>query len=327
LTPLTNPQKMSRMRRRAFNGGERWYPSPSTPLGAAALGAAALGAALLGACARAPSSKPLAGAERPAQGREASAVKRPERPAAEAPVRVADAEALYERACNLGSALACNRLGVAREHDVERAIPLFERSCTLGLTRGCTNLAYMLTQDPARVGQGAALFEKSCQASDAIACAGLADLHYSGGGIPKDDARAFASYERACALEHWTACASSGWMMRRQEGGARDRKLALARFRAGCEHRDYRSCYGLGVAMVEDAQNQHETARGEEWLDFACEHGELGACVFLGFRLILPDGTIPIAAQRSLTRACKLGHDEACLLDGRTRLPVGTGPD
>jgi TPR repeat protein len=159
------------------------------------------------------------------------------------------ADALYDRACQLGDDKGCVSLAIHIASDIprvadgpRRAVALFERTCQRAYGPGCMNLAYAyggvdshgtVTVDHERAH---VLFEKACTLGEAFGCM-AAGLDFAEGRKPfsKDMARAFPLYEKACDMGHGDACLSlSAW-------------------------------YGQGIGVPADS------ARSKEYWDRACK--------------------------------------------------------
>mgnify|MGYP000287634253 CR=1 FL=1 len=137
----------------------------------------------------------------------------------------------YEKACELGSAAACNNLGVlyhtGRGGEVleTRAQASYERACDGGLGPGCFNLARL--QDRGAENAPLALpvlqkFERACDLDHGPACLLLARWLQVGQRVDPDPARASALWQRACELGEAEACVKAD----RQRASKRHKKPA-----------------------------------------------------------------------------------------------------
>lgn len=220
--------------------------------------------------------------------------------------------ALYQRACDLGSPVACNDLGILFESEPNRAVPLLERACALGLPRGCSNLAYFVAREPNGLDRATELVDGACAKSDAWACVQLGDYTYGGPKVTHQHGRAFTAYERGCELHDWTGCARAAWMLREGRGVARNVGRATERFRMACQNEEYGGCYGLGATLIEDAQNESDWRRALEWLDLACSHDHADACALQALEIAKAHGGLTPESERLFARACRLGSEHAC---------------
>src|SRR6185503_15175184 len=94
----------------------------------------------------------------------------------------------------LGRAHATGR-GVAR--DASRAAALFTQACDRSDLVGCIELAETLIEsvDPPRA---VALLERACRGAEPLGCYRLAQLHATGSGVPRNEARAAELDREAC---------------------------------------------------------------------------------------------------------------------------------
>jgi TPR repeat protein len=237
----------------------------------------------------------------------------------------ASQEQLYQRACTLGSALACNDLGVLLEADRKAAIPIFDKACELGLPRGCTNLAVLLMDDTSQHRRITELLRRSCDKKDGLACSKLGDWIYSSDDTHDKLREAYRVYDRGCTLEDWDACGSSAWMLKSGVGISPDPTLARDRFRLACDHDRYLSCMGLGVSLLEASPGDQQRDFAVSLIEKSCEKSVAAACFYRGAMLVNEDGTIPNSARRQFERACQLGDERGCKLAPLDALPASTG--
>jgi TPR repeat protein len=261
-------------------------------------------------------------ADRPVAKRDASSPSRPAtKPDAEPLSLKASKEQLYQRACELGSALACNDLGVLVEADRKAAIPLFEKSCGLGLPRGCTNWAVLLMDDKSHHNRIVELLRGACDKKDGLACNRLGDWLYSLDDSQNKVSEIHRIYDRGCVLENWDACASSAWMLKAGLGTSPDPTLARDRFRLACDHERYHGCLGLGISLLEDNPRDQQRDYAVSLVEKSCDKSIAAACYYHGALLVSQDGTIPKSAHRQFERACQLGDERGCKLVPLDALP------
>jgi hypothetical protein len=163
-----------------------------------------------------------------------------------------------ERGCRLGNARACNYFGIALHYgdglprDVHRATLMFERACDLGEAiagegrsprSGCANVGYMLER-----GLGIAkdlrrarkLYVDACNVGDAYGCF-HADMMAS--RPPEDPARAVALWSRECQANDSRACAFLGILYEDgPDGFSRDEDKAAEAMKRACELGNGRAC-------------------------------------------------------------------------------------
>lgn len=282
-------------------------------------------AAGLLACARVvPSAAPLsAGSELEPSPEPPTTVPAPAASTAAAPAKTAHRQgkrALYRRACELGSAVACNDLAILMGEDLAQAMPLFERACSLSLTRGCANLGVQILRHQPSDGErdrAVGLLSASCEQADAFACSELGDAMYAAFERmgPSAHGRAHVAYEKACKLGHVDACSNDGWMFRNGEGTTKNPARARELFRFACERESYAGCAALGYDLIDDAKNAEEYAEGTRWLKVACEHDEAFGCFSMGAALISTGDSRSLSSGLALlTRSCALGSADGCRL-------------
>lgn len=291
----------------------------------------------LAGCARdRPSTAPLAAGPEGAPQTEAvpSPSVAPASAASAKPVaatKSAGKRALYRRSCELGSALACNELGVLLIADPAQAWPLLERACTLGLARGCANWgAQLLTAPGGSRDRAIEVLTRACEQSDEFGCLELANGLYDDAAKQGNGyGRAFEAYQKSCKLGNATACSSEGWMSHRGEGTAKDAQRARELFRFACDRKVYAGCSGLGYDLVTSAKNGDDQEEGARHLQVACEHDDAFGCFTLGAL------TLTRAAPSSiddglgmLKRACALGMQTSCTYVSAVekRLKLGLPP-
>lgn len=96
----------------------------------------------------------------------------------------------YKKACNDGSAIACNRLalryyiGLGVEQDDLKAIELYKKACDGGYAIGCANLGF---------------------------------INYNGIGVTQDDHKAVKFYTKACNSGNVFACRNLGVIYAKNE--------------------------------------------------------------------------------------------------------------
>jgi len=213
-----------------------------------------------------------------------------------------------KRACDLGSAKACNDLGVA-ENDFRAAQHLVERACDLGFVRGCANLGYILLMLGEDHDRAVKLLDAACAADDPFACTKLGDAWYDD---PKQLAKAAASYEKACSLNYDPGCLNEGWMLLDGKGAPRDTDRAVSDFKLSCNHGNAAGCSALGYALVGLAKNEAEETKGLEWLTSGCEHDDGFGCFVLANQEAKKQRELTREARTHYEKACRLGIKQAC---------------
>ena len=129
-------------------------------------------------------------------------------------VDIAQAVALYQRACDDENARGCYHLGRAHvsgyalDANVGVAMGLFESSCKRGVEAACRELAslWVTSGGPGDVERASELFEHSCDQGDVRSCYELGVM-VAGGEMTRDDFRAYTLLEKACVHSIDDSCA------------------------------------------------------------------------------------------------------------------------
>jgi len=220
-----------------------------------------------------------------------------------------DKEALYQRACDLGSAVGCNDLALRHWDEPKRARELLERACTLELTQGCANLGMLLLPDAKEHSRALQLLEGACKDANAHACVNLGDALYDD---PQEWSRAKGSYEHACKLNDAEGCLNVGWMVLRGQGTRADPDRAAEWFRGPCEHDVFEACAGLGYALLDDATSGNQIEQGKHWLQVACDHDSAFGCFMAAQRTAFDARHVTPESRALFAKACRLGSKPAC---------------
>lgn len=152
----------------------------------------------------------------------------------------------------------------------------------------------------------------ACEAGDGAACNDLGARHYTGEGVPRDDARARALYGKACAAGDPAGCTNHGWMLLDGEGGRRDPAAADGAFQRACVAGDAVGCGGLGVVRAADRPGEARAL-----CEKGCTAGDPRACA-TWLLLLEPPALAAVAAappatlRPALTEACAAPDAEAC---------------
>jgi TPR repeat protein len=201
----------------------------------------------------------------------------------------ADAVGLYTRACDEGSAMGCNNLGLAyvdgglgQARDVAKGARLLQRSCDLNPgSMGCTNLGFLLHQ---------------------------------GEVLPKDELRALGLLTRACDAESWQGCY---WLGEVYAGSERnDPARALQVWERGCKGGDQKSCTGQALFLVLGKGVAKDTKRAVPLLETACKKEVAAACTLLGNLTIEGDGVARDVerAGRLYAKGCADDNAQGCYI-------------
>lgn len=122
---------------------------------------------------------------------------------------------LFQRACDLGHAPACNNLGLAYEgargvpQDHERAMAAFERACSNGFAEGCSNQGTLYEHGrgvAVNLGDAQRLYHLACRRGSALGCSNLGVLYAQGRGVNVDEAFAARLFAGACTAGSEVGC-------------------------------------------------------------------------------------------------------------------------
>jgi TPR repeat protein len=122
---------------------------------------------------------------------------------------------LFQRACDLGDASGCNKLGLAFEsgdgvpQDYERAMDLFGRACSGGFAEGCNNQGALYEHGlgvPENLGDAQRLYSQACRHGSGLGCSNLGVLYAQGRGVPMNREQAAQLFREACSLGSSVGC-------------------------------------------------------------------------------------------------------------------------
>jgi hypothetical protein len=122
---------------------------------------------------------------------------------------------LFQRACELGDASGCNKLGLAFEsaegvpQDYERAMDLFSRACSGGFAEACSNQGALYEHGrgvPENLGDAQRLYTQACRHGSGLGCSNLGVLYALGRGVPVDREEAAQLFREACSLGSSVGC-------------------------------------------------------------------------------------------------------------------------
>lgn len=121
----------------------------------------------------------------------------------------------FERACDAGSAVACEKLGAVYlggegvERDMTRAISMLDRACDARRAFACSRLARVFEEGEgvnADQAHAVQLREKGCNAGDGESCARLAAAYEAGVSVATDAGKAKDLWQRACKMNDPKGC-------------------------------------------------------------------------------------------------------------------------
>ena len=192
------------------------------------------------------------------------------------------AAGIYRKACDdRGDPDSCASLALLEidgngvAANRDAALQRLEKTCRTDGALACGILARVTSPEPGTIdARGRELLEKACDGGDAQSCSSLAAFYALGRGIPVDLARSAVIGQRACDLGNSLACFSNGEELR-----------------------------------------ETDPPRAMHYLVRACHIGEPEACVAAAKLVVngrVREGSETV--QMLVTRACALGHRDACSL-------------
>jgi TPR repeat protein len=222
------------------------------------------------------------------------------------------------RSCSKETPDVCDDEGrallIATKHAEARA--LFEKGCDLGSALACNNLGVMSGRGdggPRDAVKSAAAFDKACAAKDALGCRNRALQHRL--ARPPEEREAFARLTDACKLGSDDGCAELGWAQRNGRGVEADARAAAATWEPACARGESPSCAGLGVLLILGEGVTRDAKRGAALLEEACTKDASDACLNLGI-LLQRGKDLPLDVPRAVTlfeNACAAQHAQGCV--------------
>jgi len=217
--------------------------------------------------------------------------------------------------------------------DPERAAQLFAKACDMGSALGCARLGQQLlrgegvAKDSPR---GVELLDRGCKEDIYFACGELALTLADGWGVPKDLPRAEKVFQKACEMGTRFSCVDLGRVLGRAD--EETRRKSLERYHGRCEHGgtiassqycivadalacglgDAEACVRHGLLLLVYQQDKDGEAAAA--LDKACGAGQAMGCLSLARQLLEsdPSSAEAAAAAGHLRKACNGGSGPGC---------------
>jgi uncharacterized protein len=245
------------------------------------------------------------------------------------------AKALYSAACDRGSAVGCNNLGVVMDQggaarDPKRAVALFTAACEKGERRACANLERSYREGgPGLSPDVAGAFSIAVQLCDQgwqAGCVLLADDYKHGTGVAKDARRALSGHQAACEAGELNGCTALGLMYEQGLGVAQDLPRARALFTRTCDAGSSRGCFWLGALYHEGKGVPQDWAHAAKLYERPCARNDSAACSNLAVLYQHGQGIEEDRAHaaRLFEMACDRGLTAACINLGQI-LSLGGG--
>lgn len=235
----------------------------------------------------------------------------------------AEAQPLFEQACNGGHADSCDYLGwmyeyrLGVEQDYAKAIGLFEKGCSLGSMAACNNEGVMY-EDHTGVAQdyqrALSLYTKACDGGLAIGCDSLGSMYQFHEGVAQDYSRAVYYYNKSCDGGNAAGCKDLGWMYQYHLGVDQDYPKAVQLYSKACDGGNMQGCNNLGYMYQHTLGVQQDYQKAASLYSKACSADEASSCNSLGVMYEEHQG---VAENDSLAvsyyaKACNLNNPNGC---------------
>ena len=209
-----------------------------------------------------------------------------------APLDLARAKMLEERACAGGNADGCFNVGYASllgligfERDALRAAKLLESACVGGHSNACFQLGwnYEMGRTVARNYERAAVFyQQACDAErdsmGMMGCHFLAAAYDKGRGVKEDAAHAAQLYDRACVGGNGSGCNNLGQFHERGRTVARNASRAAELYDRTCQLGNPSGCDNLSFLYERGDGVPRDADRARQLRQQACALGFRAAC-------------------------------------------------
>jgi TPR repeat protein len=201
--------------------------------------------------------------------------------------RYDEARPLLQQACDGGSMLGCNNLGVLYEkgygvsRDYAQARALYRKACDGGIMYGCNNLGvfyekgYGVSQDYA---QARAFYRKACDEGSMYGCSNLGFLFQNGQGGSLDYAQARALLQQACDGGNMLGCRNLGVLYEDGQGVSQDYTQARSLYQRACDGGEMLGCRNLGVLYETGQGLKSDKVQARTLYQKACDGGDQVAC-------------------------------------------------
>ena len=225
--------------------------------------------------------------------------------------------------CPSGWALAddiCLPRAAAAIHECADEPADCRAQCDRGSAPSCTRLGYLLAHGERGFvrddKQALTFYERACSAGYPPACFNIGVLHWSDTTVQKNEGLAEQYWRRACSAGYAAACSNLGVL--HMQAGPRpvDRERAVYYFTRACAGGEPHGCLDA-VRVIDGQQRTHFDGDVGALLTAACDGDVAAACLDLSIWLSQHGGT-PEATKDLVSKACRLGARQACVLPSPT---------
>lgn len=143
-----------------------------------------------------------------------------------------------------------------------------------------------------------------CKEGDAMSCAALGSMHFSGLGAQKSNEKAELFFEKSCELGNGTGCFDLALLNVKEIFGPKDENKIFRLYEKGCELGSEAACNNLGLIY----ESQNDLKKSINLYAKACRKFDGAGCYNYG--RMMHEG---LGAERDLTSAHK-AFDTSCYM-------------
>lgn len=199
-------------------------------------------------------------------------------------------------------------------------LDLSDRLCEYGHSRGCDNLSrhHSAQNSPDSHRAAVSYAERSCELSNAEACATVAGFYLSGRASEPDPVAARDMLEQSCRLGRLLSCQEVADYYQRGVGGEPDKARALQMVEASCPvstaQRADLCVSAADYILINEPASTERSARVRAFIQRACTIGHDVGCAWYAEDLEFGiGGAVDLAgARQARVVACEYGDQESC---------------
>ena len=196
--------------------------------------------------------------------------------------------------------------------DEEAKLAFLTKACDGGVTAEC--VAAGLERLENRPTEAASLWQKGCEAGNALACTSLGVLYHQEIGVALDLAKAGQFYRRGCTGGDAGGCSNLATLYVSDKGLERDHSKARAFFQLACDGGNASGCGNLGRIYDRGMGVDRDMEKARQLYEISCTSGHAAGCVSLGILFERGDGVPqnPQEAGRLYQTGCAAGSADGC---------------
>jgi TPR repeat protein len=245
---------------------------------------------------------------------------------------------LYQKACNLGNASACEHAGCIYKFLPEgksQFVEWFKKACDLGNGQGCAEVGDFY-KDEKKYKIAANFFEKGCEL-DGNGCYSFIELRQKG-YVLQDAHKIIKYYKKMCNEKYgaYYSCYELGTLYENGQIVRQDYQKAAEYYKKACQKNDIKSCKAYaslikqGKAIKKDnkvsnmyvmkvfteADKNHNYKKASKLLKEACDKLNGKGCSYLGYLYYVGLGVDKDSykAEELSEKACALNDSYGCYL-------------